>query len=251
MTTTRKPTGYIVYSGPSLIDGQPIVAIATIGSKNVKTGAMVQTWILRADLDPITANRTGADAAICGACPHRGMVDPTKLTGLARNRTCYVTLAQAPLAVWKAYRAGKYPVLTGHAAMAALGADKMVRVGSYGDGAAVPFFVWDSLTSQAAGHTAYTHQSGHKSADARPAFYMASVDSEQAARAAWADGARTFRVIPNAAAIVKGSEVLCPASEEAGKRTTCAACKLCGGAAVRAKSIAIVAHGNGASSLRS
>ena len=32
-------------------------------------------------------------------------------------------------------------------------------------------------------------------------------------------------------------------SEEMGKRVQCAACKLCGGASVKAKSIAIVAHG--------
>lgn len=251
MTTARKPTGYILYDGPSMIDGSPIVAIATLGSGNRKTGDMIQTWIIRADMDPITANRTGADKAICGTCPHAGKVDPAKLTGTAPGRTCYVVLAQAPLSVYRTFLRGRYPVASGHDAIAALGAGKVVRVGAYGDGAAVPFYVWDSLTSRAKGHTAYTHQSGTPSAATNSAFYMASVDSEQAARAAWADGARTFRVIPNVAAMVKGAEVLCPASEEAGKRTTCASCKLCGGAAVAAKSIAIVAHGNGASSLRS
>lgn len=245
-----KPTGYVIYQGPSLIDGSPIVAIATFGSRNVKTGAMVQTWIIRADMDPISASRTGADAAICGTCPHRGTAAPDKASGTATGRTCYVALGQAPLSVYKTFQRCRYPVATGHAAIAALGAGKTVRVGSYGDGAAVPFYVWDSLTSAAAGHTAYTHQSGTTGAEVVPAFYITSVDSEQAARAAWAEGARTFRVVPNVAALVKGAEVLCPASEEAGKRTTCATCKLCGGAAVRAKSVAIVAHGNGARSLR-
>ena len=56
-------------------------------------------------------------------------------------------------------------------------------------------------------------------------------------------GARTFRVIASVADMVKGKEVLCPASEEAGKRTTCDRCKLCSGASIAAKSIAIVAHG--------
>ena len=45
--------------------------------------------------------------------------------------------------------------------------------------------------------------------------------------------------------LVRGREILCPASEEAGKRTQCASCLLCGGASVKAKSIAIVAHGAG------
>jgi hypothetical protein len=246
----RKPTGYIVYEGPSLLDGAPIVAIATVGSGNRKTGGMVQTWILRADVSPIEASRTGADASICGACPHRGTPAPNATSGQAIGRTCYVVLAQAPLSVWRTYQRGGYPHATGHKATAALGAGRMVRVGSYGDGAAVPFYVWDSLTSEAAGHTAYTHQTGAAGADVRSSFYMASVDSEAAARAAWADGARTFRVVGSVADVVKGAEVLCPASDEAGKRTTCAECKLCGGAAVRAKSIAIVAHGNGARSLR-
>jgi hypothetical protein len=67
-----KAESFIIYRGPSLIDGEPIVAIAQVSSRNAKTGSMVQTFIMRADMDPITANRTGADHAICGTCPHRG-----------------------------------------------------------------------------------------------------------------------------------------------------------------------------------
>lgn len=49
-------------------------------------------------------------------------------------------------------------------------------------------------------------------------------------------------------AIVSGArtrEVLCPASEEAGKRTQCIRCLLCAGAETQAKSVAIVVHGAG------
>jgi hypothetical protein len=42
---------------------------------------------------------------------------------------------------------------------------------------------------------------------------------------------------------VKGKEILCPASKEAGERVQCAQCKLCGGNSVKGKSVAIVAHG--------
>ena len=38
--------GVILYEGPSMLDGAPIVVIATgirTGSTNVKTGAMIQT----------------------------------------------------------------------------------------------------------------------------------------------------------------------------------------------------------------
>ena len=37
--------------------------------------------------------------------------------------------------------------------------------------------------------------------------------------------------------MVKGKEILCPASEEAGRRTTCDKCKLCSGMTINAKSI--------------
>jgi hypothetical protein len=36
----------IIYNGPSLLDGKPIVVIATYSKRNIKTGAVVQTYIL-------------------------------------------------------------------------------------------------------------------------------------------------------------------------------------------------------------
>jgi hypothetical protein len=145
--------------------------------------------------------------------------------------------------VWKGLQKGSYPVVAGHAAIAALGAGRMVRIGTYGDGAAVPSYIWDSLCQDAQGWTAYTHQAQQAGAQADPSRFMVSVESEGEAQAAWHAGARTFRVIADTADLVKGREILCPASEEAGKRTTCAACKLCAGSSVKGKSIAIVAHG--------
>ena len=43
-------------------------------------------------------------------------------------------------------------------------------------------------------------------------------------------------------------EISCPASDEAGKRTTCERCGLCAGASRAAKDITIIAHGTGAGS---
>jgi hypothetical protein len=48
-----KTLGYIAYEGPSLIDGAPIVVIVNKiddGSDNAKTGAIVQSFIIRADV---------------------------------------------------------------------------------------------------------------------------------------------------------------------------------------------------------
>lgn len=239
-----KPTGYVIYRGPSLLDGKPIAVVAIVKSKNTKTANMMQTYIIRADVDPREANRTGQDYAICGTCPHRGSPN-NYVTGLASNRTCYVRIDQGPLIVYKTMLRDKYPDAFGHATIAALGAGRMVRIGTYGDGAAVPAYVWDSLTSDAKGHTAYSHQIATPGSDFDPTRYMVSADSEAAARAAWTHGRRTFRVISDAADIVKGSEIMCPASKEAGYRTTCDKCGLCAGASIAAKSIAIVAHGSG------
>jgi hypothetical protein len=60
-------TGVILYRGPSMLDGAPIVVIAnriTDASTNSKTGAMVQTFIVRADADPMTALREGLDSSV-------------------------------------------------------------------------------------------------------------------------------------------------------------------------------------------
>ena len=228
-------SGAVIYKGPSNFDAKPIVVIAVWSSKNSKTGDMLQTYILRSDIDPRDANKYGEDESICGQCQHRGTptLDPTK--ALAEERTCYVSMGQGPLIVFNEFIAGKYPV----ASPRAVGAGRRVRIGTYGDGAAAPDYVWSELLSEAEGHTAYSHNGGD------PQRYMVSADTLAQAQGAWANGYRTFRVVRDVSDIRK-NEVLCPASKEAGHKTTCAACLLCGGASVKAKSIAIPVHGSGA-----
>jgi imidazole glycerol phosphate synthase subunit HisF len=56
-------------------------------------------------------------------------------------------------------------------------------------------------------------------------------------------GYRTFRTRTEAEAL-GAREIACPASDEAGNKTSCADCRACGGTAAKAKvSIAIIAHG--------
>ena len=247
---TRKeppPIGYVFYEGPSMLTGAPIVAIATMHSDNSKTGNMIQTWILVQDRDPLAANRSGADIAICGKCPAKGKPRPvTDTSGLALERACYVDLVHGPLGIYTAWRAGRYPRVQGHAAIAAIGHGRKVRLGAYGDPAAVPAYVNQSLVSECEGHTAYSHQSGWDGPTGFDAsIMMVSADSLSGAQVAWSHGARTFRVIADPRELVRGREVLCPASEEAGHRTQCIRCLLCAGAETRAKSVAIVVHGAG------
>lgn len=228
-------TGIILWEGASALDGQPIVVIATgIGkaSRNEKTGDMVQTWIMRADIEPHLAVKTGADASVCGECPHR----PT-LGG-----SCYVKTFQAPLSIFRAYQRGVYRRASVEE-LASIGEGRMVRLGSYGDPAAAPFHMWQALVSRAAGVTGYTHQWR----TANPAFrtiVMASVDSFAEGLEARAADWRTFRIRTADEALEAKREFVCPASKEAGERTNCASCKACGGLDAKAKaSPVIIAHG--------
>ena len=235
---TRKTI--ILYRGPSLINGQPIVALAQSDSGNSKTGNMIQTFILDdSGVDPVTASRTGQDESICGDCPHRGTPN-NNTKGQATNRTCYVTLAHAPLGKWKALMRGAYgDSVATRQQIVAFGSFQGVRLGTYGDPCAVPNSTWEALISRADYWTAYTHGK----VNPMPEHIMTSADNATQAQEAWSRGERTFRVIASLSDVIKGKETVCPASEEMGKRVQCAACKLCGGASVKAKSIAIVAHG--------
>lgn len=234
----------IIYRGPSLLNGRPIVVVASYSERNRKTGGMVQTYILSDEADPVTASRTGADASICGDCPLRGIANTAKPKGQADNRACYVTLIHGPATTHRAIRRGVYPNATDAEAQTAIGFGRSIRIGTYGDPAAVPFHVWEGLTMRAKGWTAYTHQ--FKSTPDALAYAMASVESLDAARHVWSQDGRTFRIVRSVAEVDLSREVICPASAEGGKRTTCAECMLCSGLATKSpKSVAIVVHGNG------
>ena len=228
------PNGVILYRGPSMLDGAPIVVIATgiaKGSRNGKTGDIVQTWILREDINPMDAVQSGADASICGACPHRGQI----VEGRNVNRSCYVTIFQAPRNVWSSYHRGIYRDYQDGDLVG-----RKVRLGAYGDPAAVPVSVWESVLATASGWTGYTHQ--WRDHDGLKAYVMASCDTLVDYVDAKAAGWRTFRVRA-ATDPMATLEIKCPASAEAGKRTSCASCLLCGGTSKLAKDIAIIAHG--------
>lgn len=242
------PQGIVLYEGPSLLTGDPVVAVATgivTPSTNKKTGPVVQCYVLPAGEDPVGAARSGADASVCGSCPHR-----PRGSHAAAQGTCYVVLFHGPRAVYAAWRSGTYPAydprdhdrwLRGRA----------FRFGAYGDPAAVPTAVWDGLAGLARTFTGYTH--AWASADPGLArTCMASCDSPADREAARALGYRTFRVRepgpgPHAERDLPG-EVTCPASAEfeaeRGHRLTCLECGLCAGSArAGARDVAIDAHG--------
>ena len=235
--------GLIVYEGPSAIDGAPIVVILTglaSSSANEKTGGLVQSWILRADVEPHTALKTGDDASVCGQCIHRPAL--ARVSGAA---PCYVRVHEAPLSVYRAFVRGSYPRATSMAQVKQALAGRQLRIGSYGDPAAAPVALWQTLASLSAGHVGYTHQwqaVGFDHASWAP-LVMASADSADEARQAQSLGMRYFRV---SIGVDKAPmEVTCPASVEGGRKTTCDACMLCGGTSKAARSVVIADHAAG------
>lgn len=226
----KQPLGYVLYQGPSVLDGQPIVAIATMHTKNEKTGNMVQCWILRADMSPQTASKGQFDISVCGHCPQRRSL----------GGACYVTLMHGPSAVYRSWKRGNYSADWDSSTFANL----MIRLGAYGDPAAVPFEVWERVMLRAAGGTGYTHQLRHPAFDARLLDYvMVSADTPRQAMQLHARGIRTFRVKTADGTRLPG-EVECLNST---KGLTCAACGLCSGAKKLAPSVVIDVHGSLAS----
>lgn len=220
--------GYILYEGPSMINGAPIVAIVTgttRKSKNAKTGNMLQTWILSAAEVPTEAVKSGSDKAVCGGCRFR-----PKLRG-----GCYVNVGQAPQRVFAAWKRGNYPKLPG----AHVVAGRMLRLGAYGDPTAVPLAVWTPLVEAAAGHTGYTHQWRAKKFQGFSDMLQASVDMPEDLAPAIELGWGTFRVrLVEESGLNLPGEIDCPFYA---RKINCHDCGLCDGA--RGNNIAVDAHG--------
>jgi len=234
-----KPNGYLLF------ENSEIVVIATgfvRKSANPKTGDMIQVWILARDVNPVRAIKIGADVKVCLDCKHRGKG--------GKKRTCYVRVANAPLGVWKAYKRGLYPFLPISEYSQAFERRKVrrkVRFGAYGEPVLIPAAIVAELSRVSDGWTGYTHQWANPAFAEYRQWLMASVDSQSEYVAAKADGWRTFRVRTSVESPLNAREIVCPASDEAGKRTTCERCKLCSGTyqGDGRKDIAIVVHGSG------
>ena len=246
----KQPTGFVFYRGPSLIDGSPIVGICLIGtSSNVKTGAMVQTYILRSDTHPVEAVKNGADVSICGNCPHRLIqryfIDKNGKIRFGLKRTCYVNLGHGPTAVFSGLARGIYPSV--NPALLSKLRGRMLRLGTYGDPAAIPQSAWEPLLNACiSGHTGYTHQWQNELGNVWIGRLMASVDSATERLKAWKDGWKTFAVLNTSETHTDAQSATCPSSKEytdkTGKKVQCADCKLCNGAKTN---VAIKGHGIG------
>jgi len=232
-----KPNGYVLWRGLSPINHQPIVAVLTITSANRKTGNMAQVWILCETGDPVDNVQDGGDIAICGNCPHR--------TNAMGQRSCYVNVGQAPLSVYRAYKAARYPDATdtqSEARSDALQAitGRPIRWGAYGDPGLLPHSLVRAFNRVASHHTGYTHQ-WRSYADGYQGVFVASCDGVLDHSEAKSRGWQTFTVVSKH--VTPDYAKQCPATVE-GSQAQCATCKLCDG--TRAD-IFVHAHGRGAS----
>lgn len=227
---TPKTNGVLLYDGKSRINNENIIVIATgikKNSSNIKTGDMVQTWILNKDENPIASLKNGNDFSICGDCKHRSF------------RSCYVNVGQAPYQVYKTFLNNKY----GIEFKTDIFEGKFIRLGSYGDPAAVPIEVWQSLTKNSKGWTGYTHQWIRKENQDYKYFCMASCDTIKETEIAREMGWRPFYVRSEKDPIPKGF-FSCPASKEENARLNCNECLACKGGEYKGQGCpTIIAHG--------
>lgn len=237
-------TTYVMWEGDSLIDGTPIVLLLSInkgGNPNTKTGFMAQTYIVRQDVKPSEAHKQGLDPAVCGDCPMRSPAS-------GGNNACYVNIWRGGNQVWGSYvRGTAKPWFDGLYALIKTGA--YLRIGTYGDPAAVPLSVWQEMTTVAEGWTGYTHQWRQPRVQEYADILMASADTSDDRALAKHMGWRTFRVaLPDDNP--EHGEIRCPASEEAGKKLQCNQCRQCSGNDGRRSKVDVVIKVHGATAKR-
>jgi len=224
LTQDRMPNGVTLRVGPSHLDGAEIATIAVFGSvignsvPNKKTGAMVQVYYLRTDMNPQDAISQGLDQSICGDCP---LSWAQAKKGEPR---CYVLPFHAPSRVFEQWEAGKYPHLDAlkpkqRQAVMAILASVPIRLGAYGD----PSSDQETLKMLVEHRwTGYTHQ--WREFPHLNQWLMASIDSIDEYREAKRLGFRTYRHAKNEAMLE--NEIQCPHDTHG---MECVSCQLCNG----------------------
>tara|TARA_R100000049_G_C1949732_1_gene96704 strand:- start:530 stop:1207 length:678 start_codon:yes stop_codon:yes gene_type:complete len=221
---------YIFWRGPSPYDGAPLIAGVTGVdlsnlSRNRKTGAMAQVWILREDMPPVEAHRQNLDGSTCGDCSLRWN----------NSGGCYVTVCHMT-PMWRKLVNEGVEITPRQLGNKCQKNHVPIRLGAFGDPANVPLQVWEELGVQPKG-SGYTHQ--WEWADVQFAeLVMASVETLEKKEEANAKGYRTFRILLKAADVA-ADEVLCPNYT---RGTQCRTCGLCGGLRSKAKNVAIPMH---------
>lgn len=221
--------------------GQECVINVQYGSKNSKTGDGVQIFILPMSWITNGKEEMSDDTASCMDCIH------SKL----KNGSCYVRKGFAEYGLKSKVNSLHKQYLSGDLILRSLDEligiegsklkGKFVRFGAYGEPVLLGPQVTEEISNLALNFTGYTHQWHIPQYEWSKKYFMASVESDSLMEKANSKGFRTFRVRTKLNGL-HASEIICPASKEAGRRVTCNNCVLCKGASSKAKNIVIIKH---------
>lgn len=221
-----------IWEGPSLFDGTPIKVVMscyTQDSTNKKTGPMIQLAILPSERIPYDVFKAKGKA-VCGSCKYNGS-------------GCYVRWSNQK-GIWKASQKRKMSLELASWVCSGM----RVRVGSVGDPAAVPTYVWRALLERVDGHTGYTHSWRSCDPSLRRLF-MASCDNKTEMEEARKRGWNVFLVVDPARdeipqTLLNPLYIQCPAD---GITKSCFSCMACHGKpSKRARGYVIVEELHGA-----
>ena len=241
----KNPNGFILWEGKSPINKALDIALIVTGfdkqTDNDKTGNLLQSFILYKHLAPHKAFKLKEyGESVCGDCCHATYNNP-KENGYA---TCYVRVYQSPRAVWECWRNGKGYENIGNNWN--IFNNKYLRLGSFGDPAMVPFYIWNKALKEVYKnaskneklHTGYTHQWRKDFASELKGTVMASCDGMKDYIEATSHGWKPFRVRKKEEPKLK-EEIICPSSLEANRVSSCDQCFLCDG---NSKPVTIIQH---------
>jgi len=208
--------------------GESVRVSYTFKSTNTKTGDVIQQWITPKKWEGDKSKKVDVykSQAVCNGCP--------------LLKSCYVKKGMAGMGLRSTSKS------TNH--MQGCEKDnlekfkgKFIRFGAFGEPVLAGNDAIKSIASVVDNWTGYTHQWRDLKYHWANRYLMASVEHEKRKAEANAIGYRTFRVGKSLDEILP-DEVLCPASKEAGKKLTCAECKLCNGNQNEAPNVFIVKH---------
>lgn len=111
--------------------------------------------------------------------------------------------------------------------------NRVIRLGAYGDPAAIPLDVWDDITKHSAAHTGYTHQ--WRKFPGIKKYCQASTEDVAGTLEAQALGFKTYRIRTDDEPLLP-DEVKCPYP-----KVQCLQCGLCNG---QLKNVSTVVHGS-------
>lgn len=216
------------------LKGEPVtikINGLVLDSSNSKTGAMVQSIIAPSAWYGQGFLLNTEQKSVCGDCPFSS-------EGPLR---CYTHNGYQRLGIHSSLRSSK-PELFEWSRDEILHAlsGKAFRFGTYGEPVLFGEEWVRDIVSVVSMWTGYTHQWRDIRFQWASQYLMASVHSPDEAAEAHSLGWRTFRA-SHSQDIAHG-EIVCPASKEAGYRTTCIECGLCSGGSSAGKNIFINEH---------